>query len=103
MTSLSRNIRTPTLYLGIAGTKPFDFIHPPMRIMKLFWTKGKRTKLKNICAKIALKCHVSRNTAKTDIVPYLQIMLKKQKSSPIASWLKLEPEDVDYLLTMNKL
>jgi replication factor C large subunit len=83
--------------------KPFDFIHPPMRIMKLYWTKGKRTKLKNICAKIALKCHVSRSTAKTDIVPYVQIMLKKQKSSPIVSWLKLEPDDVDYLLKMNKL
>jgi len=83
--------------------KPFDFIHPPMRIMKLFWTKGKRTKLKNICAKIALKCHVSQTTAKTDIVPYVQIMLKKQKSSPIVSWLKLEPDDVDYLMKMNKL
>jgi replication factor C large subunit len=83
--------------------KPFDFIHPPMRIMKLFWTKGKRTKLENICAKIALKCHVSHYTAKTDIVPYLQMMLKKQKSSPFVSWLKLEAEDVDYLLTMNRL
>jgi len=83
--------------------KPFDFIHPPMRIMKLFWTKGKRTKLKNICAKIALKCHVSQNTAKTDIVPYVQIILEKQKSSPIVSWLKLEPDDVDYLMKMNKL
>jgi replication factor C large subunit len=83
--------------------KPFDFIHPPMRIMKLYWTKGKRTKLENICAKIALKCHVSRSTAKTDVVPYIQIMLKKRKSSPIVSWFKLEPDDVNYLLTMNKL
>jgi replication factor C large subunit len=83
--------------------KPFDFIHPPMRIMKLYWTKGKRTKLENICAKIALKCHVSRSTAKIDIVPYVQIMLKKQNSSPIVSWLKLEHDDVDYLLKMNKL
>jgi replication factor C large subunit len=83
--------------------KPFDFIHPPMRIMKLYWTRGKRTKLENICAKIALKCHVSRSTAKTDIVPFVQIMVKKQKSSPIVSWLKLEPDDVDYLIKMNKL
>lgn len=83
--------------------KPFDFISPPIRIMKLFWTKGKRTKLENICAKIALKCHVSRSTAKTDIVPFVQIMLEKQKSSPIVSWLKLEPDDVDYLIKMNKL
>jgi len=28
--------------------------------------------------------------------------LEKQKSSPIISWLKLEPDDVDYLMKMNK-
>jgi hypothetical protein len=82
--------------------KPFDFISPPIRIMKLFWTKGKRMKLESICAKIALKCHVSRSTAKTDIVPFVKIILEKQKSSPIIPWLKLEPDDVDYLIKMNK-
>ena len=82
--------------------KPFEFISPPIRIIKLFWTKGKRMKLENICAKIALKCHVSRSTAKTDIVPFVKIMLEKQKSSRIVSWLKLEPDDVDYLIKMNK-
>ena len=82
--------------------KPFEFISPPIRIIKLFWTKGKRMKLENICAKIALKCHVSRSTAKADIVPFVKIMLEKQKSSPIVSWLKLEPDDVDYLIKMNK-
>jgi replication factor C large subunit len=95
--------------LAEAGTvspksfKPFEFIFPPMRIMKLFWTKGKRMKLENICAKIALKCHVSRSTAKTDIIPFVKIMLKKQKPSTIASWFKLEPEEVDYLNKMNKI
>lgn len=81
--------------------KPFEFIHPPIRIMKLFWTKNKRLKLESICAKIALKCHVSRRTAKKDIVPFLKIILKKQKSSPIISWLKLESDEVDYLTKMN--
>jgi len=83
--------------------KPFEVISPPIRIMKLYWTKGKRTKLKNICAKIALKCHVSQTTAKTDIVPFVNIILEKQKSSPIISWLKLEPDEVDYLTKMNKI
>ena len=82
--------------------KPFEFIHPPIRVMKLFWTKNKRLKLESICAKIALKCHVSRRTAKKDIVPFLKIILKKQKSSPIISWLKLESDEVDYLTKMNK-
>ena len=95
--------------LAEAGTvspesfKPFDAIFPPMRIMKLFWTKGKRTKLNNICAKIARRCHVSQTTAKTDIVPFLKIILDKQKSSSITSWLKLEPEEVDYLKGMPKI
>ena len=82
--------------------KPFDFISPPMRIMSLFWTKNKRVKLEKICAKIGLKCHVSRSTAKTDIVPFVKIMLEKQKSSRIVSWLKLESDEVDYLKKMNK-
>jgi len=82
--------------------KPFEFIYPPIRVMKLFWTKNKRLKLESICAKIALKCHVSRRTAKKDIVPFLKIILKKQKSSPIISWLKLESDEVDYLTKMNK-
>jgi len=82
--------------------KPFEFIYPPIRVMKLFWTKNKRLKMESICAKIALKCHVSRRTAKKDIVPFLKIILKKQKSSPIISWLKLESDEVDYLTKMNK-
>ena len=82
--------------------KPFEFIYPPIRVMKLFWTKNKRLKLESICAKIALKCHVSRRTAKKDIVPFLKIILKKQKSSPIISWLKLESDEVDYLTKMNE-
>lgn len=82
--------------------KPFELIHPPIRVMKLFWTKNKRQKLESICAKIALKCHVSRRTAKKDIIPFLKIILKKQKSSPIISWLKLESDEVDYLAKMNK-
>lgn len=82
--------------------KPFEFIYPPIRVMKLFWTKNKRLKLESICAKIALECHVSRRTAKKDIVPFLKIILKKQKSSPIISWLKLESDEIDYLTKMNK-
>ncbi|MCW4045314.1 MAG: replication factor C large subunit [Candidatus Bathyarchaeota archaeon] len=83
--------------------KPFEFISPPIRIMTLFWTKGKRDMLEAICAKIAMRCHVSRLSAKNDFVPFLKAMLEKRKSNPIASWLKLEPEEVDYLVKMRKL
>ena len=83
--------------------EPFDFIYPPLRIMKLFWTKFKRAKLESICEKIALQCHVSRKTAKTDIVPFIKIILKGDKSSPMISWLKLQSDEVDYLTKMNKI
>jgi hypothetical protein len=82
--------------------KPFEFISPPIRIITLFWTKGKRTMLENICAKIGLRCHVSRATAKNDFVPFLKVILEKRKSSQIVSWLKLEPEEADYLVKMRK-
>ena len=82
--------------------KPFEFISPPIRIITLFWTKGKRSMLEAICAKIALRCHVSRLTAKNDFVPFLKIIFEKRKSNPIISWLKLEPDEVDYLVKMRK-
>jgi replication factor C large subunit len=82
--------------------KPFDFISPPIRIITLFWTKGKRTMLENICAKIGLQCHVSRVTAKNEFIPFLKTILEKNKTSSIISGFKLEDEEVEYLLTMNK-
>jgi replication factor C large subunit len=82
--------------------RPFDFISPPIRIITLFWTKGKRTMLENICAKIGLQCHVSRVTAKNDFVLFIKAILEKKKSNSIVTWFKLEPEEVDYLLKMSK-
>ena len=83
--------------------KPFAFISPPIRVITLFWTKGKRTMLEGICAKIGELCHVSRKTAKDDFVPYIKIMLAKQKAADVISWLELEPEEVDFLTKMNKI
>jgi replication factor C large subunit len=82
--------------------KPFTLISPPIRIITLFWTKGKRTTLENICAKIGKRCHVSRQTAKEDFVPFLKVMLEKQQTLLVASWLDLAPEEVDFLKKMNK-
>jgi replication factor C large subunit len=82
--------------------KPFTFISPPIRIITLYWTKGKRTMLDAICAKIGQRCHVSRASAREDFVPFIKIMLTRQKAGPVVSWLKLEPETVDFLAKMNK-
>ena len=82
--------------------KPFELISPPIRIITLFWTKGKRTMLDGICGKIGAQCHVSHETAKHDFVPFIKNILQNQKSSPLASWLKLTPEEVDFLTKMNR-
>jgi replication factor C large subunit len=82
--------------------KPFEFISPPIRIITLFWTKGKRTILDAICGKIGAQCHVSHEIAKRDFVPFIKNMLQNQKSSPLASWLKLTQEEVDFLIKMNR-
>ena len=82
--------------------KPFELISPPIRIITLFWTKGKRTMLDSICGKIGAQCHVSHSIAKHDFVPFVKIMLQNQKSSPLISWFKFTPEEVDFLTKMNR-
>jgi replication factor C large subunit len=83
--------------------KPFTFITPPIRIITLFWTKGKRTMLDAICGKIGAQCHVSHGTAKHDFVPYIRAILQKKPKSPLAAWFKFTPEEVDFLVKMGRL
>jgi replication factor C large subunit len=83
--------------------QPFTLIAPPIRVITLFWTKGKRTMLDAICGKIGARCHMSRATAKTDVIPFLKILLAKQKADEVVSWLKLQPEEVEFLDKMNRL
>jgi replication factor C large subunit len=82
--------------------RPFEFITPPIRIITLFWTKGKRSILDAVCGKIGAQCHVSRELAKNDFVPYIKVILERQKLSPLASWFKFTPEEVDFLVKMNR-
>lgn len=82
--------------------KPFEFISPPIRIITLFWTKGKRTMLNNICLKIGAQCHVSKETAKNDFIPFIKVILQKKKSSGLVDWLKFTQEEVDFLAKMSR-
>jgi replication factor C large subunit len=82
--------------------KPFSLISPPIRIITLFWTKGKRTMLDNICGKIGQRCHVSRATAKTDFVPFLKTLLAEDKAVEMVSWFELAPEEVEFLTKMKR-
>jgi replication factor C large subunit len=97
------NLLAEAVTVSPESFKPFKFTFPPMRIMTLFWTKHKRAKLETICAKIALRCHVSRTTAKNEIIPFIKIIIEKKKATPIIKWLKLEPDEVEYLSKLKKL
>jgi replication factor C large subunit len=81
---------------------PFEFISPPIRIITLFWTKGKRTMLDVICGKIGAQCHVSHSIAKHEFIPFIKSILQKQKSNALISWLKFTQEEVDFLIKMNR-
>jgi replication factor C large subunit len=83
--------------------RSFEFIFPPIRITTLFWTKSKRMAVDGLCAKIGARCHVSRKTAKQEFLPFVKIILEKEKSKAVASWLKLDTEEIDYLTKMNTL
>jgi replication factor C large subunit len=84
------------------SSKPFTLITPPIRIITLFWTKGKRTMLNGICGKIGAQCHVSHGKAKHEFVPFVKELLQKQKDSPLIEWFKFTPEEVDFLVKMNR-
>ena len=83
--------------------QPFTLISPPIRVITLFWTKGKRTALDSICAKIGQRCHVSRATAKTDFLPFIKILLARNKADDVVSWLELLPEEAEFISKMNRL
>jgi replication factor C large subunit len=82
--------------------KPFTFITPPIRVITLFWTKGKRSMLDTICGKIGALCHVSHEKAKHDFVPYIRAILQKKPKSPLAAWFDFTPEEVDFLVKMGR-
>jgi len=83
--------------------KPFSLISPPIRVITLFWTKGRRKMLEAICGKIGQCCHVSRANAKEDFVPFIKALLEREKADAIASWFELCPEEVEFLMKMSKL
>ena len=84
------------------SAKPFTLITPPIRIITLFWTKGKRTMLDGICGKIGAQCHVSHSTAKRDFVPFVKMLLQKPNATPLAEYFKFTPEEVDFLIKVNR-
>ena len=83
--------------------QPFNFTFPPTKWILLAWTRNQRTQLDVICTKIGSKCHVSRRIAKMEILPFLKILLERNRemTTQIKMWLKLDDEAMQYLKKNN--
>ncbi len=83
--------------------QPFNFTYPPTKWILLAWTKNQRRQLNIICTRIGSKCHVSRRTAKMEILPFIKILLDRNRemTTQIKTWLKLDDEAMQYLRKMN--
>jgi replication factor C large subunit len=83
--------------------QPFNFKYPPTKWILLAWTKNQRRQLNIICTKIGSKCHVSRRTAKMEILPFIKILLDRNRemTTQIKTWLKLDDEAMQYLRKRN--
>ena len=83
--------------------QPFNFTYPPTKWILLAWTRNQRTQLDVICTKIGSKCHVSRRIAKMEILPFLKILLDRNRemTTQIKMWLKLDDEAMQYLKNNN--
>jgi len=91
--------------MGVAAARrgkytPAGYRFPPSRILILGRTKAQRELIKEISAKIGVKCHVSRRRAAADFLPYLRVMFQHSKeaaAAQLASWLGLDEAAVAYL------
>ena len=75
---------------GVHGWVPYQ---PPQRIMMLGRTKVKRALVDSVCEKIGGVTHCSKRTVKKDYLPYLRIIMKKNKC--LNERLGLGPEEIE--------
>lgn len=68
---------------------------PPDKLIMMGRTRGKRASMLALCRKIGERTHCSPSRVRRDILPYLKIMLKKQKG--LVEALDLTPEDIKVL------
>jgi len=102
LTKYFSNLLAQAVTLSNQQSKHMEFSFPPLKVLTLFWTKSKRAMLEGICTKIASKCHVSRETAKLDFIPFLKTIVDKPSSKPVHTWLQLSTEETDFLTKMSR-
>jgi replication factor C large subunit len=57
----------------------FMMYQAPQKIIMMGRTKGKRAEMGSLCKKIGEAAHVSKRAVKRDYLPYMRIILKKEK------------------------
>lgn len=79
--------------------KKFVQYKPTGRILKLWWAKQKSFKKKAIAAKIAEKTHSSSKEVIKNVLPYVQIIFKKNKKmrNDLIEELELDKDEVGWL------
>lgn len=82
--------------------QPFNPIFPPTKFSLLKWTGRERAILESICAKIAVKCHISKRLANLEFIPFLRMIFKKEsdRATKIATWLELDEKSLEYIRRM---
>lgn len=90
--------------MGVAVSRtqnyhPIAYRFPPSKLILLSKIKAERQIRNGISSLISAKCHISRNRALVDFLPFLKIIFKKSESEAqrISSWLNLNKEMESYL------
>jgi len=83
--------------------RPFDLEYPPLRIIKLFWTKSQRVKIDSISQKIAHTLHLSKISAINEVLPFIKILLEKKRDDSTITCFNFDSDEIDYIIRMKKL
>ncbi len=80
-------------------TPPSSIMYPPQKIIQMGRTKKERLFRTQISQKIKARCHLSTRAASTEILPYLKILYRSNKTAAqhIQDWLNLAPDEIAYI------
>ncbi|PCN49798.1 replication factor C large subunit [Candidatus Geothermarchaeota archaeon ex4572_27] len=92
------DLMTAGVALARRGKYRFVKYQFPKKLLLMAQTKRLRELREEAARLIAAKCHVSRRVAKTDIMPYLGIILDSPMGRLVADWLGLSDEMVKVLV-----
>ncbi len=90
-----------TAGVAVAKDEKYKYVgyKPTTRILKMWMAKMRNAKKKAIAEKIALRTHTSTKRVLQDVMPYLQMAMKKDKEfcDSISSELDLSKDEVQWL------